>query len=206
MDVGSGAIEGFHARVLALSERCMQRAAESLSSLLGCPVHLTILDLLPLAVSALPELAERVDENELAGLSFEITGEGSGRMLVLLPLATVSRILHSLLESPMEHPMTELERSAIREIGNILASAFLTEMGCQLGRRFMHSPPELVLTSTPRLVQDFLDRLWGIGSEVLVAQALLAVPARAIQGRFFVVPAISSLEPIAPAGGGEEHT
>jgi chemotaxis protein CheC len=205
MDESGTAVAEWRARVLALSQGSMARAAESLSGLLGHPVHLTLQDLLPLAVSALPLLAERVDQERLAGLSVEITGEGAGRMLVLLPMATVSRILQVLLEAPMEEPMTELERSAIREVGNILASAFLSELGRQLGRRFMHSPPELVLTSIPQLVQEFLGRLRGLEAEVLVAEALLQVPERDIQGRLFVVPAIRSLEPIAPGTGKEER-
>ncbi len=196
---------GRRERLVALGEQAMSRAAESLSGLLGSPVNLALVDLVPLAKSALPGLAREEEGERLAGVKVEITGEGAGRILILLPLATVSRILAILLKTPVEDPMTELERSAIREVGNVLASAFLSELGRQIGRRFMHAPPELLFASARQLVQEFLLQLQGLDTEILVADALLRVPERGIQGRLFVVPAIRSLEPIAPGIRGEER-
>lgn len=203
--MASGATEARQARLLALTERALQHAAQSLSGLFGHTVRFVGLEVLPLAESALPPLANQSYDEKLAGVSFEITGEGAGRMLILLPLPTVSRIIHVLLNYPGEDVKTELERSAVREVGNILGSAFLTELGRQLGRRFMHSSPELVLTSAPRLVGEFLGRLRALDEEILVAQSVLQVPDPGIEGRLFIVPAVRSFEPITPGVISEEH-
>ncbi len=191
-----GALVERRAQLRDLTEHALQHAAQSLSGLFGHPVRFTDLEVLALAGSALPALAATPER--LAGVRFEITGEGAGRMLILLPLPMVSRILHVLLNYPGEDCVTEMERSAVREVGNILGSAFLTELGRQLGRRFMHSSPELILASSSELVGEFLGHLEEMAEDIFVAQSVLQVPDPGIEGRLFIVPAVRSFEALTP--------
>jgi chemotaxis protein CheC len=186
-------------RVWDLSQRSMRRAGESLTLFLGHPVRLAVLDILALPASDLPSLAEENAGGPMAALQCEIVGPAIGSILILFPQSTISRFLRALLGMSAEgRPLTPVEESAILEVGNILSSSFLSEMGDRIGRRLMHSPPEIHFTNIPRLVRELLSSLHLLGSEVLVVQGILEDPERHIQGRFFVVPEIATQDPIVP--------
>jgi len=210
-DEGAGVAEpgaGAHgdlARIRGLSERGLARAAESLGRMLGNPVRFADQEIRSLRSSALPALADAVGGGSPAVLRIEIHGEGSGWILILLPLPTVYRLLQVLMGIPAEpRDLTETERSAIQEVGNIVASSFLSELGDRLGRRFLPSAPEIHLDNVPRVVRGVLACVRDLGSDVLVVQAVLEDRERHIEGRIFVVPAVSALEPVSrDAAGGQ---
>jgi chemotaxis protein CheC len=116
----------------------------------------------------------------------------------LLSRPTIYRLLQLLMGTPANpRDLTEIERSAVREVGNLLASSFLSELGDLVGRRLMPSPPELHFEQVPRVVREVLASLHALAAEVVVIQARLEDAGGDIQGRFFVVPEVGVLEPIA---------
>ena len=101
--------------------------------------------------------------------------------------------------------LTETERSALQEVGNIVASSFLSELGDVLGRRLVPTAPEIQLDDIPRLVRDVIAGARAFGSDVLVVQGLLEDPERHIEGRVFVVPDLTTLEPTVHGASGERR-
>jgi chemotaxis protein CheC len=210
-DEGAGVVEpgaGGHgdlARIRGLGERGLDRAAASLGRMLGNPVRFTGQEIRSLRSSALPALADAVGGGAVALLRIEIRGEGSGWILILLPLSTVYRLLQALMGIPADpRDLTETERSAIQEVGNIVASSFLSELGDRLGRRFLPSAPEIHLDNVPRVLRGVLASVRELGTDVVVVHAVLEDRERRIQGRIFVVPAVSALEPASrDAAGGQ---
>ena len=70
-------------------------------------------------------------------------------------MATALRMLEALLGRAVPRAeFGELERSAIQEIGNILASSFLSELGEATGQRLIPSPPRLLLEDTERVMGE----------------------------------------------------
>lgn len=201
---GAGAHGGL-ARIRRLSEHGLSRAAEALGRMLGHPVGFAILEIRSVRSSAVPALVDAVDAGAMAALRIEIRGDGSGWILILLPLPTVYQLLQALMGIPAEpRDLTETERSAIQEVGNIVASSFLSELGDRLGRRYLPSVPEIYLDNVPRLVRGVLASARDLGSEVLVVHALVEDRERHIQGRVFVVPATGALEPAGRGALGEQ--
>ena len=201
---GAGAHEGL-ARIRRLSEHGLSRAAEALGRMLGHPVGFAVREIRSLRSSALPALADAADGGATAALRIEIRGDGSGWILILLPFPTVYHLLQALMGIPAEpRDLTETERSAIQEVGNIVASSFLSELGDRLGRRLLPSAPEIQLDNVPRVVRGVLASVRDLGSDVLVVQAVLEDREGRIQGRIFVVPAFSAFEPVSrDAAGGQ---
>lgn len=189
---------GAHAdlgRIRELGERGLARAADSLGRMLGHPVRFASPEIRGLRSSALTTPADAA-AGFPAVLRIEIRGEGSGWILILLSLPTVYRFVHALMGTPAEpHTLTESERSAIQEVGNIVASSFLSELGDRLSRRFLPSAPEVHLEDAPRVVRGVLASARDLGSDVVVVQAILEDRERGLQGRIVVVPAMSALEP-----------
>jgi chemotaxis protein CheC len=191
----------------ALSQQSMRRAGESLSSLLGYPVRLEVSGIRALPIRALPGLGAAADTGLTAGLRFQITGEGGGHMVILLPLPTIFRMLRALLGTPEEpRPLSEQERSAVQEVGNILVSSFLSGMGDLLGKRLIPTPPQIAFDYIPRLMQQVVAELRSQGPEVLVVQALFQDPEREIEGRFVILSEVAALERmVQPASGGHDE-
>jgi chemotaxis protein CheC len=203
MDVisGEGAID--LTRLRDLSERSMRRVEESLRSLLGHPLRLTICAVHTLPTSALSALAEDAECGSMVGLQSQITGQGNGRVLMLFPMPMIRRFLQVLVRSSTDvRPLTEMEQSAIQEVGNIMASSFLSGLGDLLGRRLLHSVPEIYLENIPQLVRDVHASIHAFGSKALVVHGLLEDAEERVQGRFFVVSEVATLEPIvhSPVG------
>jgi chemotaxis protein CheC len=194
-------------RLRSLSDRSMRRAGEALTALLRHPVRLEVSDIYRLTAGELPDLAAKAGTEELAGLRFQITGEASGEMVFLFPWRTITRMLQTLVRrAEGERPLSVLEQSAIQEVGNVLASSFLSELGDLLGMRLLHSPPEFHLADIPQLIHHAVEKVKDQGSEVLVVQGLFEDPDQEIAGRFFVVPEMASLQSmIREAGDGRSR-
>jgi chemotaxis protein CheC len=90
--------------------------------------------------------------------------------------------------------LSDQERSAVQEVGNILVSSFLSGLGDLLGKRLLPSPPEIHLNDQPGLTRQVMADLAEQGSEVLVVRALFEDPEQRIEGHFFVLPEMVSLE------------
>jgi chemotaxis protein CheC len=203
MDVSNeeGAID--LTRLRDLSERSMRRAEESLRSLLGQPLRLTLSAVHTLPTSALSVLAEDAECASLVGLQSQITGQGNGRVVMLFPAPTIRRFILALVGSSTDaRPLTEMEQSAILEVGNILASSFLSGLGDLLGRRLLHSVPEIYLENIPQLIRDVHALFQAFGSKALVVHGVLMDTEKRVQGRFFVLLEVATLEPIvqSPVG------
>src|SRR3990172_12213086 len=82
----------------AVSEESLRRAGESMSVLLGHPVHLAVSAITTVPVGALPELTAEAVSGPMAGLLIRFSGEAAGQIIILFPLATVFRILGVLLK------------------------------------------------------------------------------------------------------------
>ena len=178
-----------------LSEHSLGRAARSMTALLGHPVRLAVSGIMPVPLGALPRLLAAADSDVLAGLRFLIAGEAEGQIVLLFPLRTIFRILRMLLGRHEEpRSLSDQEQSAVQEVGNILVSAFLSGLGDLLGKRLLPSPPEIHLDNLTALMQQVTEGIKGREPEILVVQALFEDSERRIEGQFFMLPEMASLE------------
>jgi chemotaxis protein CheC len=202
-EIGMAALNGGELKVL--SERSLARASESLSELLGHGVRLTVTSVETIGLDALPGRTAEEHRDRLGALTFEIQGDTGGWLLILFPLATIFRMLNTLLGS-QEQPrgLTSLEQSAFQEIGNILASSFLSELGRLTGQRYLPSPPAMHFEGVPRLMSEMHVALARLGPEVAIVQGLFEDPVRQIHGRFFILPDLAALNPGRPGGPGSK--
>ncbi len=194
------------ATLRTLSGHSLRRAGESLTALLRHPVRLAVAEIAAVPMAALPTLVAATDGGVMAGLRFQIVGETGGQIIILFPLGTIFRMLRVLLGT-QEKPrsLSDRERSAVEEVGNILASSFLSGLGDLLRKRLMPTPPEIHLDDLPGLMRQVMADLEGQASEVLVVRARFEDPEERIEGQFFVLPEMASLEAMlheAGPGGG----
>ena len=182
-------------KLRVLSEHSLGRAAQSLTALLGHPVRLAVSGISTVSTESLSRLLAVADAGVMAGLRFQIEGETGGQIIILFPLRTIFRMLRMLFGTREgSRSLSDQERSAVQEVGNILVSAFLSGLGDLLGKRLLPSPPEIHLDDLTALMRQVTEDLRRQGSEVLVVQALFEDPEQRIEGQFFVLPEMISLE------------
>ncbi len=182
-------------KLRTLSEHSLTRAAQSLTALLEHPVHLQVAGIISVDSGELPAVLAGHDVDVVAGLRVQIVGEAAGQIIILFPLRTVKRMVRALLGTGGEpQRLSERERSAVQEVGNILASSFVSGLGDHLGKRLMSSPPEVHLDDLVALMGQVAANLGEPVSKILVVQARFEDPEQRIEGQFFVLPELASLE------------
>ena len=121
-------------------------AATALSALLGCEVRIP-----PPEVQVL-EFNDAVEklggfETVSAGIISSLSGEINGLMLALVQLDAINLILKHIMGKQITgyDELTELEDSAVIEVGNILISSFVNALSELSGVKIVPSVPQLTI-------------------------------------------------------------
>ena len=134
-------------RLLELANIGAGHAATALAALTGetclmsVPTAAVVGELPP--GSLLDDSARAVVGEPLAGVFFEVRGALRGSVAVLLPRSSRERILERLLGRPSAALEDATVASALRELGNILASHVVSAMAETLGEPILLSTPAL---------------------------------------------------------------
>jgi chemotaxis protein CheC len=96
----------------------------------------------------LARVHEHVGDELSALVLFQITGQvaGGGYILLHIPRNSVVRLTNAMLGmTGPDRDLTEMDQSALLEIGNIMVSAFLDATATLLGVIMLPSPPTLII-------------------------------------------------------------
>ena len=171
-------------------------AATALSQMTGGPIMISVptVHVAPLGV-VLPQLAPGPDP--VAAVLMDGMGDLTGRTLLVFPKPTVLRLAERMLRRPLGASVAlgELERSALKEAGNILSGAYLNALSDFMGLVLLPSPPELAVAPAAEvLTPDFL-RLGTAAEYVFVVETEFVVQdvAEPLRGFFLLLPDPASL-------------
>lgn len=122
-------------------------AATALSQLTNRRIWVDVPEIRMTPLEEVPELLGRSGE-VVATVVMQVLGDLAGRTIQVFPGATAARLVSILLGRPkVSFPdgLGEMELSALKEAGNILASAYLTALSDFLGLILLTSIPSLAL-------------------------------------------------------------
>lgn len=122
-------------------------AATALSQLTNRRIWVDVPEIRMAPLEEVPELLGRADE-VVATVVMQVLGDLAGRTIQIFPGATATRLISILLgREDVQFPdgLGEMELSALKEAGNILASAYLTALSDFLGLILLTSIPSLAL-------------------------------------------------------------
>jgi chemotaxis protein CheC len=133
----------------------------------------------------------------------DMLGDLTGRTLLVFPKPTVMRMSELMLRRPAGSSVAlgELERSAIKEAGNILSGAYLNALSDFMGMVLLPSPPTLIVDAsgsilTPsRLGESFTSEYVFVVETEFYMQDL----QERLRGFFFLLPDPASLHAILRA-------
>ena len=180
----------------------MGHAATALSQLTGKTIHL---EAPRVRLTDTDSMAGFLGEAEgpAVGIHLRMLGAAQGYILMVFPQENALRILEDLLPRKLsgDGSFTDLELSALKEVGNILASAYLNALGGLLRMTLIPSVPILEVDSTAKVIGSALSEFGVAGGMALMLDTEFFSRDERISSKIFLLPAPSSLNVILNALG-----
>jgi chemotaxis protein CheC len=175
----------------------MGHATTALSQMIGQTVRLRVPRVTITEISQVPEHlggAERL----MVGITMQVLGDARGSIMLLFPQESAHRLLCTLLGHQDRGPgLGEVEVSALKEVGNILASAYLSALGNLLKKVLIPSVPLLANDMAGAVVDNVLIELSRSGDLAMMVETDFTGEQNreaAIKGHFFLLPDPATLD------------
>ncbi len=196
-------LEGFKMDVLKeVGNIGAGNAATALSQLLDKPIDMAVPK-----VQVLPfeQIAEKVGGQEQIVLAvfFRVEGDAPGNLFFILTPEAGKGLLHRLagLVVVDEEQFSEMEQSALSEIGNILAGSYLSSLADFTGLSMTPTVPGLAYDMAGAILNYGLIQFGEMGDDALLIDTTFLEGKNEVEGQFFLIPDPESFEKIFIALG-----
>lgn len=174
-------------------------AATALSQLTKNRIMVSVPRLQIVPLEDVPEMLGNADE-VVAAVLMHMLGDLTGRTLLIFPRDAAMRLSEILLrrEPGSSSVFGELEKSAIKEAGNILCAAYMNALADFMGMMLLPSVPSLVIDLCAAVLTSAQtnfgsDREWVFSIET---EFLMGEHQSTVAGHFLLLPDVPALEVI----------
>lgn len=177
-------------------------AATALSKLLNKPVDMAVPK-----VSLLPfeEVADRVGgaEQIVIAVFLRVEGEAPGNMFFIIEEPAARRMLNQLMSIKHEESegYSEMELSALCEIGNILAGSYLSSLADFTRLPMAPSVPSITIDMAGAILSYGLMQYGEMGDSAMLIETTFIEDQQSLEGHFFLIPDPDSFTKIFKALG-----
>jgi chemotaxis protein CheC len=179
-------------------------AATALSKLLDKPIDMLVPNVLMLPFE---EICESVGgaETVVLAIFLRVEGDAPGNMFFILNLESAKNMLRHLVgfDEKVEGQYTEMELSALNEIGNILAGSYLTSLADFTQLHMSPTVPSLSIDMAGAILSYGLLQFGQMGDQALLIDTKFLEGENEVQGHFFLIPDPDSFAKIFEALGVE---
>ncbi len=190
------------AKLRGAIDRGLARASGGLSEMVQRTVGIEspLVDLL-----RIEEVPTRVggEGEAVAAIYLAVEGDVRGHIIIFFSIPSAKRLAGLLLEteSEPEAELGEMELSALSEVGNLTGSFVLNSLADDSGLRILPSSPSLVCDMAGAVLNTVLAELSLAGEQALVVETTFRGADDEIQGLFFLLPELHSLQVLVEALG-----
>jgi chemotaxis protein CheC len=173
-------------------------AATALSTLTGTRIMISVpmVNIVPPG-DFVPEIAPDV---EIVAVQMAMSGDIGGQTVFLLATPAGLRLAERMMRRKRgtSQSLGQLEQSALKEAGNILAGAYLTALSEFLQMALMLSPPSLTTGDPAHALRTLGDHAPCTDSPILCVETefFLEEPVESLHGFFLLVPDHSAFDAI----------
>ena len=139
-----------------------------------------------------------------------VTGKTRATVLSIFKVSDVIRLTSLIVEDGTDKKLTvagissvndfpELEKSAIGELGHILASHYTTALGDLLGLRLMTEPPDMSIDAGKQLFTILKEEIGILKKLSLVITTAVIIKDIKVTGTFLFIPELETLENLLEA-------
>ncbi len=179
-------------------------SATALSQIINRRIEMNVPEVSIVPLGDVPDLVGGPD-SMVVGVFLRVYGQAPSNILFLLPKDSAFYLVDMLMGK--DHGATQkldfMDESALMEIGNILAGAYLNALFNFTNISLLPSIPALAMDMAGAILSVVLIQLGQMGDHALVIETEFKAEDEGIKGHFFLVPDPGSLETILSAVGVE---
>lgn len=180
-------------------------SATALSQLINRKIDMTVPQIAIMPLGDVPDVVGGPDVM-VAGVYLRVFGPAPSSILFLLPRDSAFYLVDMLMGREQGHTTTldSMDESALMEIGNILAGAYLNALSHFTKLTLLPSIPALAMDMAGAILSVILIQLGEMGDHALVIETEFTTENDGVKGHFFLIPDPGSLSTILAAIGVKE--
>jgi chemotaxis protein CheC len=143
-------------------------------------------------------------ENLVVGILFTLEGQIDGMMMFMMDLAAARHLVNLLMGASDDKPsdnFTEMELSALNEIGNIIAGAYLSSLTILTNILITSSVPYMAIDMAGAILSVPAIEFGKIGDKALLIETEFGDETNAVNGYFILIPTLESYTAILSSLG-----
>jgi len=172
-------------------------SATTLSQMLNTQIGMSVPEI---NVVDIADVSQFVSDELTTMIVFELQGDipHGGFLILHFPRDSAVRTAH-IMQGEGEAPLTfsEMDQSAIVEVGNIMVSSFLSASSDLLGFNMMPSPPALVVDMAHAAITSLIAQMSVEVDDVILFRVSLTSDEHHIAGNILIFLEVTALERIA---------
>ncbi|PXF61289.1 MAG: CheY-P-specific phosphatase CheC [Candidatus Methanogaster sp.] len=178
-------------------------ATTALAEMTGVRIAIRVPDISVIPITEIPGLAN--EEEMMAGLFFELSGDTTDYIQLLFAQDSALALVDILMgrEIGSTGALSEMDESALMEIGNILTSAFATAWADFLGITLITSPPTLAFDMAGAVMDYVLATVGMVADQVILFKTVFKGELNVFSGYFMLMPDPESLKNVLKMLGGQ---
>ena len=183
----------------AIKEICSMAsgtAANALSQVLNKKITMKVPEIKIVPIEVATDIMGDPD-SIVAGVYSRLLGDFNGGLLLTFPREDVIMLVNKLVGSDSEvqvHSLSELDLSAVSEVGNIISAAFVSAISKIIEKTILISVPKLAIDMLGAIVDFILIELAEEAEQALIMKIEFEDIPRTVSGHFFIIPNPGSLE------------
>ena len=175
-------------------------ATTALSQMMQCKVDMSVPQVRLMEFKELGKIMGG-EEIIMAGIYLGIEGDIAGSIMFLLEKQAARHLVDKLMGMSMEgEEFSEMEFSALKEVGNIITAAYLNSLSSLTGLRIQPSVPDLTVDMAGAILSVPAIEFGALGDKMLLIQTQF-FDEMVLDGYFILVPNLDSYGKILSALG-----
>ena len=167
----------------------VNNAVIGLSQMAGQEIKIANINVKKVMVKDIPGLFGG-PETLIIAVYLEISGQSNGHMVVVYDPKVAFDLVDLLLGQACgtTKELSDMERSTLGEMGNIMGSFFLNYISDTTGNRFQPSPPAVMMDMAGAVLDAALANVLASCDSTYIVETIFGTNDRQVAGTFMVIP------------------
>jgi len=167
----------------------VNNAVIGLSQMAGQEIKIANMNVKKILVKDIPDLFGG-PEALIIAVYLEISGQSNGHMVVVYYPKVAFDLIDLLLGQACgtTKELSDLERSTLGEMGNIMGSFFLNYISDTTGKRYLPSPPAVMMDMAGAVLDAALAHVLASCDSTYIVETVFGTNDRQVSGTFMVIP------------------
>ena len=176
-------------------------ATTAIANMLGMKIDMNVPNVKLMEVSKLGTVV-CADDETIVSICLEVMNDIEGRMMFLVYIPSARYLVNKLMmeDVPADKPFDEMELSALKEIGNIIAGSYLSALSSMTNLVISPSVPYIAVDMAASILSVPAIEFGQFGDNALLIQTEICADV-AINGYFILMPEQGSYEKILTSLG-----